>query len=68
MFICSFDLWRDLEKEACTTLLVRTGLINFGKCNTVSGECEDEYLQKHMGILGKAGKPFEWLTPKEIKR
>ena len=68
MIISSFDLWHDLEKESGTTLLVRTGLINFGKCNIASGECEDEYLQKHMGVLAKAGKPFEWLTPKEIKR
>ena len=44
------------------------GLINFGKCNMGSGECEDEYLLRHMGVLAKAGKPFEWLTPQEVKR
>ena len=64
----SFDLWSELEREGKTSLLVKTGLINFGKCNIKSGECEDDYLLKHMGVLEKAGKPFEWLTPQEIKR
>ena len=64
----SFNLWSDLEKESGTTLLVTTGLINFGKCDVGSGECEDEYLLKHMDILSNAGKPFEWLKPKDIKR
>ena len=64
----SFNLWSDLEKESGTTLLVRTGLINFGKCDIGSGECEDEYLLRHMGVLSRARKPFEWLTPQEIKR
>ena len=48
--------------------MVRTGLINFGRCNKDSGECEDEYLIRHMGVLAKAGKPFEWLKPSDIKR
>ena len=63
----SFDLWSEIEEETGATLLVKTGLINFGKCNK-SGECEDDYLLKHMGILAKAGKPCEWLTPQDIKR
>ena len=64
----SFDLWSELEREGKTSLLVKTGLINFGKCNIKSGECEDDYLLNHMGVLEKAGKPFEWLTPQEVKR
>ena len=71
----SFDLWDDLEREISTTLFVRTGLINFGKCNmwsmeygVWSMECEDNYLLNHMGVLEKAKKPFEWLTPQEVKR
>ena len=64
----SLEMWHQLEKETAQTLHVTTGLINLGECDPVSGECTDDYLRKHSGVLGRAGKPQEWLTPEEIRR
>ena len=69
----SFDQWKSLEEAADNgPLFVKTGLINFGTCDKSSTDstnaecCNDQYLLKHMGVLKASGKPFEWLTPKDI--
>lgn len=69
----SFDQWKSLEEAADNgPLFVKTGLINFGTCDKASTDstsaecCNDQYLLKHMGVLKASGKPFEWLTPKDI--
>ena len=59
----SFDKWRSLEEELNTTLLVTTGLINFGLCDINTGECTDDYLHKHMNVLQESGKVnFQYQT------
>ena len=63
----SFDQWKSLEEEIGSTLYVKTGLINFGTCDS-KHSCNDDYLIKHMGVLEASGKPYEWLTPNEIRR
>ena len=67
----SFDQWKSLEEAADNgPLFVKTGLINLGTCDSTDSTsaecCNDEYLLKHMGVLKASGKPFEWLTPKDI--
>ena len=57
----SLDMWHGLEEETCQILHVTTGLINFGECEPATGECRDSYLLKHMGVLERARKPYEWL-------
>jgi len=64
----SFAKWKSLENEFGSTLLVTTGLINFGSCDINTGECIDEYLHKHMKVLKESGKTFEWLTSEKIKK
>ena len=57
----SFAKWNDLEKEFGSTLLVKTGLINFGACDLSNGKCTDDYLHKHMNVLKKSGKVSRYL-------
>jgi glycine/D-amino acid oxidase-like deaminating enzyme len=64
----SLDMWHRLEEETCQILHVTTGLINLGECEPATGECRDSYLLKHMGVLERAGKPYEWLGAEEVKR
>ena len=45
-----------MEKECASKLLVTTGLINFGSCDTNTGKCNDDYLHKHMNVLKDSGK------------
>ena len=45
-----------MEKECGSKLLVTTGLINFGSCDTNTGKCNDDYLHKHMNVLKHSGK------------
>ena len=45
-----------MEKECGSKLLVTTGLINFGSCDTNTGKCNDDYLHKHMNVLKDSGK------------
>ena len=52
----SFGKWKELEKECGSKLLVTTGLINFGSCDTNTGKCNDDYLHKHMNVLKNSGK------------
>jgi len=63
----SFGKWKELEEECGSKLLVTTGLINFGSCDTNTGKCTDDYLHKHMNVLKDSGKPLKWLPPDEIK-
>ena len=62
----SFRKWKDLEKENGSKLLVTTGLINFGSCDTNTGECTDAYLHKHMNVLKKSGKVKEILLRNRV--
>ena len=67
----SFDQWRTLEREEDHgSLFIKTGLINFGTCDTASVPevCNDQYLLKHMGVLKRSGKPYEWLSPNDIRQ
>ena len=56
IYLYSFGKWKELEKECGSKLLVTTGLINFGSCDTNTGKCNDDYLHKHMNVLKDSGK------------
>jgi sarcosine oxidase/L-pipecolate oxidase len=56
----SLDRWQALENATHETMLVKTGLLNFG----LSGDPE---LAKYMAVLSDAGRPFEWLGSVAIK-
>lgn len=53
--------WRALGKQVNDTLLIKTGLLNFGPR-------EDPFFEKHMGVLITNGRPCEWLNHDDIKR
>ncbi len=55
----SLDRWRTLEKASGETLLLNTGLLNFGPPG-------DPDLEKHMEVLRHAGRPCEWLNNEAI--
>ena len=56
----SLDRWKALENATHETMLIKTGLLNFG----LSG---DPDLAKYMAVLSDAGRPFEWLGSAAIK-
>ncbi len=55
----SLDRWRALERATGETLFIKTGLLNFGPPG-------DPYLEKHMAVLRKGGRPCEWLESEVI--
>jgi sarcosine oxidase/L-pipecolate oxidase len=58
--VYSIDRWHALAAETESTLFLETGLLNFGPP-------EDEYLQHHMAVLQRAGRPCEWLDSNTVR-
>jgi sarcosine oxidase/L-pipecolate oxidase len=55
----SLERWQALEKATGETLLVKTGLLNFGPAG-------DPELEKYMAVLRDGGRPVEWLENETI--
>jgi monomeric sarcosine oxidase len=55
----SLERWRELESRSGGNLFLKTGLLNFGPPG-------DAYLERHMAVLERAGRPCEWLDSRAI--
>jgi sarcosine oxidase/L-pipecolate oxidase len=57
----SLQRWHELEEVTGQRLSLRTGLLNFGPPG-------DAWLERHVGVLERSGKPHDWLDAVTIRR